>query len=163
MIFSYGGSTTDTLAHLRHAKYKEATFKDNIEPESLPPTERAVFFHSLRVHLQVSQWKYLNMECLEPIDCGWKLENDVMSPVKTDLDPAPKSILQSVRCKCKLTSKNPCSTPSCSCRKSGLSCVATCGKCQWEQCENSDITPVDENNDIEEDDRNIFELFESFM
>ena len=107
---------TDTLAHLRHVKYKEATFKDNIEPESLPPTERVVFFHSLKVHLEVSQWKYLNMECLKPIDWGWKLGNNVISPVKTDLDAAPKSILQSVRCKCKLTFKNPCSTRSCSCR-----------------------------------------------
>ena len=94
MIFSYGGNRRDTLAHLRHVKYKEATRKNDIDPESLPPTEQAVFFHSLRVHLQVSQWKYLNLESLKPIDWGWKRENNIMSPVKTDLDPAPETILR---------------------------------------------------------------------
>ena len=55
LLFSYGGKRTDILVHLRHVKYKEATCKNDIEPESLPPAERAIYFHSLRVHLQVSQ------------------------------------------------------------------------------------------------------------
>ena len=55
----------------------------------------------------VSQWKYLDLECLQPLDWGWKLENNAMDPVKADLDLASESILQSVRCKCKPTIKNP--------------------------------------------------------
>ena len=111
----------ETLAHPRHVKYKEATHIDNIDPESLPPTERTVFFHSLRVHLQVSQWK-LNFKSLKPIDLGLKREKN-MSPVKTDLNPAPENILQSVCCNSKLTLKKPCTTRLRSCRKNGLSCV----------------------------------------
>ena len=31
-----------------------------IQPEHLPPTERAAVFHSMRVYLQVLIWKNLN-------------------------------------------------------------------------------------------------------
>ena len=62
------GKKTDSLAHLWHAKYKEATCKNEVQPESLPPTEHAVYFDSIRGNLQVSQWKYLDLECLQPVD-----------------------------------------------------------------------------------------------
>ena len=162
LLFSYGGKRADTLAHLRHAKCKEATCKNDLESESLPPTERAVYFHSLRVDLQVSQWKYLDLECLQPVDWGWKLENNTMDPIKTDLDSALESIFQRVRCKCKVIAKNPCSARSCSCRENRLSCVLACGSCHGKQCQNCAVPPK-ASNSIEEDERNIFELFESFM
>ena len=46
------------------AKYKTAT-----KPQSLPPTERATYYHSLRVHLQVIQWKTLMTTDADPL--GW--------------------------------------------------------------------------------------------
>lgn len=53
-FFSYGGKDTDDLAGLRHKKYIEMVSTANsIQPENLPPTERATFFHAARVHLQV--------------------------------------------------------------------------------------------------------------
>lgn len=137
------------------------TTRSAVEPENLPPTERATFFHSLRVHLQVSQWKHLDLACLNPLDWGWKMENDVMVPIKTDLEAAPDWLLQVIRCKCKSTTKHPCSTQTCSCRKNGLSCVAACGNCHGENCENKAVLVTDEDA-YEDEERNIFDLFESF-
>ena len=62
MLKMYSGKKTDTLGSLRYAKYVSmvATAK-NMQPQMLPPTERATYFHSLRVHLQVAQWKNLEL------------------------------------------------------------------------------------------------------
>lgn len=38
---------------------------NRVEPQRLPPTERAARFHSLRVHLQVVNWTNLTNDSLE--------------------------------------------------------------------------------------------------
>ena len=55
----YGGNAGDSLNHLRYEKYMDmvATSTSKIEPQRLPPTERAAYFHCLRVHYQVRVWK----------------------------------------------------------------------------------------------------------
>ena len=53
-VLLYGGKPGDTLATLRYKSYmKMAACSSRIVPSKLPPTERAVHFHSLRVFLQV--------------------------------------------------------------------------------------------------------------
>ena len=61
----------------------------------------------------------------------------------TDLDAAPDSLLKFVRCKCKLSSKNPCSTNVCSWCKNGLKCVMACGDCHGEVYNNSEDLVLD--------------------
>ena len=56
----------------------------------------------------------------------------------TDLDAAPDSLLKFVQCKCKLSSKNPCNTNMCSCRKNRLKCATACADCHGEGCNNSE-------------------------
>ena len=112
--------------------------KASLDPQKLPPTERAAHYHSLRVHLQVIIWKELSNNIFDPKQWGWKLEGSVFTPIMTDLHAAPDSLLKFVRCKCKLSSKNPCSTNICSCRKNGLKCVTACGDCHGEGCNNSE-------------------------
>jgi hypothetical protein len=140
-----------------------ATCRSN-EPKELPPTERAAHFHALRVHLQVAQWKYLDLQCLDPLKWGWKREKGHLLPIKTDLEVTPEFLLNCIRCNCKTTSKNTCGTLLCSCRKNGLSCVVTCGDCRGESCNNmSEADPVLEDDifeDGEEFNRNIFDIFE---
>lgn len=53
-------------------------------PSKLPPTERAAWFHSLRVYLQVTQWKTLMETQMNALEWGWKLEDGKMVPVMTD-------------------------------------------------------------------------------
>ena len=113
-----------------------------------------------RVHLQVAQWKHLDLTCHNPLHWGWTLQNNSVVPVKTDLPAALDWLLQVVRCKCKTTTKHPCSTLISSCCKNGLTCVAACGSCHGEDCENIAIL-LEEENTQENADRNIFDLFDT--
>ena len=125
---SYNGKESDTLGKLRHVRFLEmsAVATKTIEPQSLPPTERAAYFHSLRVHLQVAQWKTLCLSVLVPTDWGWKVEKGALVPITTDKEAGPQNLLNFIRCKCKLTSKNTCGTNICSCRKNGLCVLCPC-------------------------------------
>ena len=80
---------------------------------------------------------------------GWKLNGDILEPVMTDSVVAPENLLKFVRCNCKLTSKNPCGRNTCSCRKSGLRCVAACGDCRGVNCSNADDI-ADLNEDVQD-------------
>ena len=73
---------------------------------------------------------------LEPKDWGWKENGTTLSPILSDDVVAPEKLLKYVRCKCKLSAKNPCGGNTCLCRKNGLSCVAACGDCRGENCLN---------------------------
>ena len=48
---SFGSKNGDTLVSLRYAKFMQAVVTCAVlEPETLPCTERAMYFHSLQVH-----------------------------------------------------------------------------------------------------------------
>ena len=123
---------------LRYVKFHDMITKSNsgLVPEKLPPTEGAARYHALRVHLQVVVWKNLDTSALNPLDWGWKMEDDGLVPMTTNLPVAPDTFLKFIRCKCKKDSKNPCGSNRCSCRKYGLNCVAACGDCRGENCRN---------------------------
>ena len=160
---SYDGDVDTPLEEMRYRKFMDmVTTRSSIHPEKLPPTERASFFHALRVHLQVCQWKYLDQHILSVGEWGWTVRNGTFASVKTDIDPAPEWLLNYVRCQCKQTSKNPCGTQTCSCRKNGLSCVQVCSGCHGESCNNQSESQGNSDSDSDEDcdfDRNIFDIF----
>ena len=88
-VISYNGKVRDTSSSLRYARFMEAiTTCSSLEPYILPPTERAIYYHSLRVHLQIILWKTLDIHCLNPSKWGWYQQDGVLKPVKIDLDPA---------------------------------------------------------------------------
>ena len=161
----YGGKIGDSLDSLRYEKYMSmiATNTMKIDPQRLPPTERAAYFHSLRVHFQIRVWKTLD-KCIEnPEDWGWKKMNNMLLPVMTDKEAAPDNLLVIIRCKCKLSSRNVCGTNLCSCRKSGLKCVAACEGCRGDECNNATAPFFEDNSDNDDNDmsdRNIFEIFQ---
>jgi len=161
---SYNGNSNDTLERLRYNQFMEMTATSNtvIKPQSLPPSESAAYYHSLRVHLQVIQWKSLMTSTIMPTDWGWKLVNNCYEPIKTDLEPAPENILKFIRCNCKVSTKNPCGTKVCSCKKNGLKCVVACGNCHGQQCNNSESIIYDDDNESDYDDANIFDILEDF-
>lgn len=139
----------------------------SLQPGNLPPTERAINFHALRVYLQLCQWKTLDLHCLNPLEWGWYKAPDGLKPVKTDMEPAPEFLLKFIRCKCSTKTKNSCGTNVCTCRRNGLKCVAACGHCHGEDCCNvaefhvEDIEDGDDPlNDDDEFDQNIFDLFD---
>ena len=135
---AYGGSDCTDLAHLRHIKFKTMMAdKNQIDVFRLPPSERSVHFHALRVHLQIVVWSTLDERCLDPLKWGWKSGSQGLEPVRTDLPPAPDCVLQFIRCNCK-SLKNQCGTNICSCRKNGMACVDMCGGCHGEGCKNAE-------------------------
>ena len=105
----YGGNNGQSLNNLQYYKYMDAVASNSnsLDPQKLPPTERAAYYHSLRVHLQIIVWKKLlnGHDDLNPQQWGWRLDGGVLIPIMTDLDAAPERLLEFVRCKCKLTSK----------------------------------------------------------
>jgi len=131
-----------------------AVANKTIKIESLPPSEGAARQHSYRVYQQVMDWKFLKEGHFEPADWGWNLQNGRYRPVFTDEPIAPDSLLKFIRCKCKLTAKQPCMT-NCSCKKNGLHCVAACGNCRGDSCLNR--APISFEN-FEEEERNIFDI-----
>lgn len=140
LVMLYGGKPNDMLNHMRYVKYMHllATNKARPLPEQLPPTERAAYFHLLRVHLQVAQWESLTTEVPMAVeDWGWKKDQGMYSPIDTDQNAAPDDLLTVISCKCKTSTKKPCSSNICSCRKHGLHCVAACNHCYGELCENT--------------------------
>ena len=59
-IILFGGKPNDSLNVLRYAKFMDmvsSSIKAMLDPQKLPPTERAAHFHSLRVYFQVVLWK----------------------------------------------------------------------------------------------------------
>ena len=116
--------------------------KGKVEPERMPPTERATYFHGLRVHLQIVNWKLLDddeLVQLNPENWGWKIEDSTFNPVKSDKPVASQMLLKIIRCNCKSTSKAPCSTNLCSCKKHGMNCMSSCGDCHGESCGNVQV------------------------
>ena len=128
----------------RYRKYMGMSAKGVIQPEKLPPTDRAAYFHGLRAHYQIVSWKQLQ-NChelsLDPKEWGWSCnKNKRLRPIPTDREVAPECILKIHRCNCK-PSKNQCATNRCSCRKNGLRCVSTCGECNGQNCGDKEVTP----------------------
>ena len=60
-------------------------------------TERAAYFHILRVHLQIVIWKYLGRVQIDPRAWVWEVKGGVFSPIMTDLEPAPKDCAMQVQ------------------------------------------------------------------
>lgn len=128
------GSTATSLNHLR---YQQFTAPKYIPLERMAPTSRACHFHSLRVHLQVNTWLHLGTS-LDPEEFGYKKDITGLSPVMTDMPPAPEILLKDIKCSCKSTN-HICK--SCTCSKYGLMCSIFCS-CQG-NCLNN--TPLEDN------------------
>ena len=81
----------------------------------------------------------------------------------TDKEAGPKNLLAILRCKCKLTSRNVCGTNLCTCRKSGLKCVAACEGCRGDECNNAVLPGLELQNDTNENDiitGNVSDIFQ---
>ena len=135
LVCIYGGKPGQTLDQLRYQRYLEklASKSKSVQAQSLPPTSSAAKYHSLRVYLQIREWKD-STKGINYEEWGWKLALEhQLTPVMTDLPPAPHSILQIVRCNC----SQDCSTLRCSCRKNNLQCTTACRQCKGSCCTHS--------------------------
>ncbi|CAH3175055.1 unnamed protein product, partial [Porites evermanni] len=132
-VFNSPSTKLDGMRYQRYCE-KLATNSSQIQPQNLPPTSAAARHHSLRVYLQVKQWKGEN-EGMSLVDYGWKVTEGQVLPRMTDLPATPESLLQMIRCNC----SSDCASARCTCRKHGLECSPACGQCRGTACTNSPI------------------------
>ena len=133
LVYDADNAST-TLNKLRCQKFhlKVATSSTYVQSKSLPPTAASCYEHSLRVYLQVQEWK--NTSGLNPEEYGWKLQNNKYVPIFfKGIKPAPDQLLRIIRCTC----KGDCSKVNCSCKFNGLECTSACKECRGSTCSNS--------------------------
>ena len=145
MVILYNGKPDESLNGLWYKHYNEkvATNVVHVQPQVLPPTEAVTKFHSFRVFYQICQWMGCSNEML-PVAWGRKISESGLTPIQTDLLPAPEDLLKVIRCGC----TTDCSSLRCSCRKNGLKCTVACSNCKGLACQNASVTSI---SDDEED------------
>ena len=146
MAIIFGGNGDDSLGSIRYNLFrKKVVFaKSYVTLQRLPPTASATSCHSLRVYLQIMEW--IGMEnIMDPVKWGWKLEANQLLPIMSTTRVAPENLLKMIHCNCTAA----CTTSRCSCRKYGLPCTSSYGKCQLESCDNPNEVEFD--NDVDND------------
>ena len=148
------GITIKTIPELRWHLFT----KHMAENDKLPPTIGALRQHILRVHIQARVWGQAAIAHqdaqLDPLENGYFKDSDGrLKPTTTDVLPAPKAIVELVRCQCKAD----CSSARCSCRTKNLTCTDLC-QC-GSQCQNDEDsqnnTHISDDEDEDDDDEDI--------
>jgi len=141
LLCLFKGEIRQGLDNLRVQKFTEKVAKSLtfVDPKILPPTSGSAKYHSYRVYLQIQEWKGGD-EKLNPVEWGWKLDDNCLKPLTMDKVPAPESLLKVVRCTC----KKGCKSSICSCKKVGLMCSIACNTCKGVSCENSARPDMDD-------------------
>lgn len=95
------GEDTDALTSLRYnvLSKKIVSAKSFVTPENLPPTESSTKYHCQRVYYQIMVWTEMGSD-MNPVDWGWKLEDNQFVPVMTNKAAAPERLLQMIHCNC---------------------------------------------------------------
>ena len=144
----YGHNTTKQMTQQRRSSGKTAAevsftgeMKINMKKDLfLSNKENKQRFICMLSSCQIQQWKG---EEIDPEEWGWKLQENQIIPITTDLPPATDSLLKVLRCNC----KSRCNTLRCSCRKHGLECSAVCGHCKGSACSNSSVEACDSDDE----------------
>lgn len=139
----YGGKVSQELDDLRYQRFTEKVKSRTtaVQIQSLPPTEAAVYYHSLRTYYQIQTW--LGITNLDPQQFGWELKSNMLRAKTTDLESAPANLLSKIRCSC----KGNCDTKRCNCKKFSMKCTPACGECKGMSCLNSMRLIVEEDDE----------------
>ena len=120
-----------------------------VESENLPPTMGALKQHILRMHVQARAWgqtAHPKQVPSDPLQNGYHKDHGdgQLNLTIIDVPPAPKAIIDMVRCQC----KGNCTSNRCSCKSNNLPCtdLSVC----ITYCENDDDTNY-ENRDSDND------------
>ena len=121
--------------------------KKNRALDGMPPTEAALFQHTLRAAYQGGQvWgqsTIANPELPDPCTFGWIKEEGIFKPMWTTLPSASVSCDELVSCKCKISCKGLCR-----CYRSSLPCTTLCA-CDGD-CRKQETDFIEQ--EVEEDD-----------
>ena len=114
-------------------------FKKYQAEAKLPPTKAALMYHIYHAHYQAMVWcndHSVNPQLPSPELYGWRLKDEMFITVITDLQPAPKTVIELARCGCCL---RKCRGRLCSCRKVDLVCTELCSSdAEEDKCSNTE-------------------------
>ena len=140
----YAPNGLTTLPALRWELFRSKNF----EAEMLPPTRTTLMPHVVRTNFICMRDKsYISPNPRLPLleKNGWMLHEGTIMPLKCLASPAPRAVLELVKCGCRTTCKG-----NCSCTINNTACTALC-KCFTSGCSNfSDCSLTD--NEIDDDD-----------
>ena len=91
MFGSDGSSNLERLCYNTFVK-KITTAKSFVHPERLPPTTSSTKIHCLRVYNQIMVWMGTD-DGMDALDWRWKVDNNQMVPIMTDMKAAPDNLL----------------------------------------------------------------------
>jgi len=122
------------------------------ENDRLRPTVGALRQRIMRVHIQAC----VGPSCHFSPDISWSIKTWLpqgqLKPTTTDVLPAPKAIIEMVRCQC----KTDCSSQRCSCCAKNLTCTHLCmcsTSCENDEDSNIERQDRDSDNDATNDER----------
>lgn len=114
----------------------------NLEAEKLPPTLGSLTPHIQRANFvaRVNKGYKVPKPKLPPLDGnGWELSPEgTFSATKCLELPAPKAVMELVKCSCRKECKSHCS-----CKKNHLPCTALCKCCDCENTQDYDVNSPD--------------------
>lgn len=98
-----------------------------ISPEQLPSTTGAAKQHSLRGYHQFHDWMAIERQSRNATEYGWKKEDNLFTPIPTNEEIAPTSLLKIICCNCK-GDIDSCKNNKCSCWSYGFTCHPAFGQ-----------------------------------
>ena len=139
-----------TLPSLRWELFRSR----NLEAEMLPPTRGTLLPHIMRTNfVSMRDKSYVTpMPILPKLELnGCSMNENIYIPVKSLLLPAPRAVLELVKCGCRISCCG-----NCSCLRHNLPCTPLC-KCYSSGCEiYSDKTKEREHNEDEDGEDELF-------
>ena len=123
MCIIFKGNTDQALNSLHHKRLIDEfdTAECLVKYETLPPIGSATKYHSFRTYFPIIQW--MRESNLRAVDWDWAVKSNKFIPVLTDLEAAPQSILEIIRCQC----KTDFLSRRIGCRKNNFPCTYSCG------------------------------------
>ena len=115
-------TTIDSIDLLHHKLF----LKGKKNPEYLPPSSNALYFHIRRAHYQTLIWLTSTTPTVSlpvPSEYGWQKDetSQTLQPTLMTKDAVPKQCVDIVFCHCK-----SCVTANCGCQSKGLRCTGSC-------------------------------------
>ena len=121
------------LSTQRVERYNNQCKAGVLLPANYPPTVDAANQHALRAYLQLQDWLILKSMSRDPTLYGWHVSSQGQyEPIMTLKPAAPANLLKLISCNC----AGDCTTMKCSCKRNGVKCISTCGKCHGSHCKN---------------------------
>ena len=139
------GTRLTQVKDLRWFLFSKRQFTD----KKLPPTKMALVQMIDGSNFIALIWKkccIASPELPNPKQHGWYEYDAQLVPTPTTALPAPQSILELVKCRC----KRNCTSKTCSCRKHDLRCTDMCSLCD-ETCENRNLNVMTKDNGEDND------------